>query len=482
MAPIVPGDLEQALSAQERGETTLDAVEYGREGPFVRLRAHPVEAVQTWRDMFEVAGFHKRSKLMWLLEDLCIPESTDVLTDLASESLPPRTPQAGHHMQTPRMRAEMIQAQAFRALGKVSGSGCDSLEAPTATRSADAVTTLEAWVFDSSVHHSQRRLAGEALLTDHAARAATLRTSLPADEQWMLTPFDERRVEMVVEDTPPDRVPKSQRVEASDTENSSEEETTGTGTTWAISSLCRITVLVGWPSNGDDFVSQWIALWAWFTGEGCTQLRSRYDSDVNFQNNTWDEEFGYYYECSDNRPFKRMINALFILEHASSTPNPTGDYSGGVIHWAWDYIKRETPEFEGSCSTNGAGYYSAGWWPWGDEYIALRLPLWPHSVVVRSSIILHEARHAGGYSHNASDSSCPAGGSCDSHYGYHGANTIEVQWLAQYYRGGNIADAYLRGRAWLYANLILETGYAQCPNVLLDPNGWFYSVPDACDE
>ncbi|MBL4635042.1 MAG: hypothetical protein JKY56_14305 [Kofleriaceae bacterium] len=508
--PISSLDIENAIASRERGEKTADVMASGElESPLFKLRQSPRATVSAWREVLDqpAVKFSKRGQLFGLLQDLCLVEASDALIDLALRPLPASSAAPSHHALGPRMLADQDRNYVFTTLGKLSGSSCDSLAGQATAGAAKARAQLVRWVQSDSQPRRIRWRAGEALLVNHPSKAAQLRSQMPADLEWMLTPFEERRVEMEVEDTPPDSHPTDSyqpvqnsagQLSGSDTQEGSPislarvvGDDSGIGlapesdnSVQSLPDACAIAVNFGWDSLGDTYVSDWISFFAAWGGETCEDLKVRYYWDVIQDPVTWDEGFGILTACDDRKPYKRTVNSLFLLEHSSSTGVPSGDYSGGVIHWAYDYIKNVTPEYETTCYQGDdwvARYQNGGWWWWPqDERIQLTLGLWDFAVSIRSGIILHEARHADGYSHNVANSSCPAGGSCDSHYGYHGANTLQIQWYAQYYRSGIFADTYLRGQALQAANFYLRMNYAECPDVQLDSNGLFYGTPGIC--
>lgn len=483
-------DIQEGLNALELGDETAIVYAEGLESALLRLREEPSDTLATWRGVYDqhlaVEDFDVRFSLIYMLSDLCLTEATDTLIELAAQPVPERSEHSGCSDMTPHTMADRAQELSIGALGRVTGASCGELPDRDQYLSERGRDTLGTWVLDASLSKRMRQLAGEALLEDHEELAAQLRAQLVADDEWMLTPYEERRVEMVVDNTPPTQ-PLQAKVGKAGPVTSGPSDSLAVAQSnepLYISASCAATVNAGWNTNatGDDFVASNISWGAWLGSETCGELHSRYDSEVVFQNNTWDEGFGWNTPCDDRKPMKRAVNGLWVLENASTSPNAHGDFSGGVINWAYDYIKHKTPEFEGSCGVGNiaATTYTNDWcfWPFcGDERIELHLPMWAQNVAVRAGLLVHEARHAGGYSHNASAASCPAGGSCDSAYSYRGANTLEVQWLAQYFRANNASNAAMRLAARSRANNVLRNSYAQCPNVQLDSNGWFYSVP-----
>lgn len=94
---------------------------------------------------------------------------------------------------------------------------------------------------------------------------------------------------------------------------------------------------------------------------------------------------------------------------------------------------------------------------------------------------MHEVRHIAGYDHVA-DADCPRQESCDSRYSYRGANTISVQWIAQFVRTGRHKTDFMKEDSLSYANHVLGRRYRTCPELLLSPDGYFYSAgPTACE-
>ena len=466
--------IDDALGAVMAGDDTASAVSSDETAALSRLRANPHRALRTWRRSLAAdASPHRQAGLVFLVADLCLAEAIGDLADVAERDLPPKQTDARHGEVRMRQRAIRVQAHAVRGIGRLSSSSCDALSVvPAAERRAMALDLLEQWVFEAP-ELRLRHQAAEALLVHHPRRAARLRRDLAPSEDWLLTPFEDRRVEPVVHDDTPDTValvaggtvPMAKTVEA------------------AAAASCPFSLR---PTNetGDNFFYNVTRGYGLGTGETCTQLGERYANEAHFQRNTWDDGFGIDDPCDERRPFKRTVNALWILENSPETPSD--DYSQGVIHWAYDYVKKQTRhhELEGSCEYSEVlgRTHCTSWWcryvdPTSDMRIELLLRSFDEDVIGRAINILHEARHAGGYGHN-SKSTCD---SCDTSYSYRGANTLSVQWLAQYIRIGRFKIAWLGTAAQYHANEILRTRYRDCPNMQVSPSGWLVDAPGLCD-
>ncbi len=455
----------------------------------IRLRTYPKQAIAAWKRHYQTASsFYQRSYLLFVLGELCIPEGFDALSEIANIQPAGSKQSPGHHLPSPYAKQEMLQRTSFRGMTKIAGPVCSAINRRRYSTSSgqNYANTFEQWLFDKSGSKDFRRYAGEALLVAFPERAAQLRQDLSSDKQWMLTPFEERRVTMEVFDHPPDFDGSSRSdIDSSDVARHTTQRILPTVPLEAISDSCKDKLDTGFKNfDGDSYLDNVMYWRAWFGIESIWGMQKRYDRLIDFQDNTWDEGFGWNDVTNNSKPFRRALNSLFLIEHAGPSPNPPGDYSGSIINYAWDYVQRKTPEFEGSCATNSFATAYTCWlgiqW-FCDEKIVLKMRLWDTSPPVRAGTIIHETRHSAGYDHNGGDN-CPEGVSCDYQYSDGRANTREIQWLAQYYRMGKHATASMKEAALREANRILKWHFVVCPKVQLDEeNAYFYREPELCD-
>lgn len=189
----------------------------------------------------------------------------------------------------------------------------------------------------------------------------------------------------------------------------------------------------------------------------------------------WDEGFGYYRACDPRSPLSRTFNAIYILYYSWDPANPQ--------FW----VPKRVPILQ------AGGYWSATrnkqlWarcgpakgpiathyrepWPLG-VFVTERTHLYAgfffgfdikdgkrvgdrvyNTPISRAATLVHEAthnlkRHNGG-------SGCRAHKSCDSHWGYYGANTYQVAWLLQFRERSRLANTHSRDWAGELANIKL---------------------------
>ncbi len=317
--------------------------------------------------------------------------------------------------------------------------------------------------------------AAEQLLVFQAEQASELRLQVRSDRAKLLEPIELRTMKPFVEDTGP---PKPS---ATTLERYSECDPGGN-----YSSDCEAPFNYDPYRDGYVFIQNAIAFNASFLDEDdCSSLAAKYDNEIDLENGTWDDGFGIHQPCDPTKPFARTVDALWLLENSSSN-NSSGNYSGGVIHWAYDYVKKESPEIEGSCSGDAMAGATSGFWCdialfFCDERIELMANFHVQSAPVRASTILHEVRHIDGYDHDAGKD-CPRGGSCDSRYSYRGANTLSIQWLAQFVRMGRYTTPFMKEDVLSFANHVLARRYRTCPDFSLSPQGNFYwTGPSQCE-
>ncbi len=465
-------DIDGALKRIYLGDDTYSDVQRGRTTPLTTLVDNPAGAT-AWlsaynRTLKEDAG--RRSALLFLAGNACLDALVEPLAAIVEEE---------QHMEFAAVESCQGEAPpdiplapfAVKAIGEITGKQCAELGSDS--QNVDlGISLLANWV--KRGHNGVHLKAAEQLLRHQPTHATRLRPELDARRSILLEPLEHRRFEPYVDDSGP-RPPTAETLARYDECDPQRE----------YSSACEPPYDFALdPGRGDTFVQERIASIASQGGEDCVASSSRYHYEVGFQYNTWDDGFGVGDSCNPEKPYARAMNAVWLLEQ-SSFNNPPGDYSDGVIHWAYDYVKSVTPEIEANCSEGAmATYTGGGWcdlWPWCDERIVLRANFHRVSLPVRAAGLLHEARHAGGYDHDAGDD-CPRGGSCDSEYSYRGANTISVQWAAQFVRIGRHSTALMRESALTYANHVLHKRYRRCSTFSLNEAGWFHETGEtSCD-
>ena len=154
-------------------------------------------------------------------------------------------------------------------------------------------------------------------------------------------------------------------------------------------------------------------------------------NDFDMERDDWDGGFGYNAPCNENLPLGRTFNALNLLDFFG-TSKPSG--SNNWLPYFYDYAA-DTDELLGRCGSGCPGFCPgcgqqtfATHFDGIDEYIELYWPFfYNQNVFQRAGTIVHEARHDD-KGHDGG-TACGNGGSCDSTWGYNGANRYQILYL-----------------------------------------------------
>jgi hypothetical protein len=220
-------------------------------------------------------------------------------------------------------------------------------------------------------------------------------------------------------------------------------------------------------------------------GALCTQASiNQHWDDFDFDKGDWDDGFGWDEACNINQPLARTFNALNLLDFFG-TSMPAG--SSNWLPWFYAYSSDEIDELDAGCDFGQAnGCTNARTWTGAqDNRTELYWPFYYATVMnvpARASTIVHEARHAGGKSHNCTG--CANGGSCDSSWAYSGANYLQILYLWWVRAQGTGLTTAVRGMAQTRGNVLLGNRFCSGPptnqQVLgagaANPNGAF-SIP-----
>lgn len=214
--------------------------------------------------------------------------------------------------------------------------------------------------------------------------------------------------------------------------------------------------------SGDTFYRQ-------FT---CNQTYiNQFWSHFDFDKDDWDNGFGYEAACDINRPLNRTFNALYLLAYsAQDFAKKTTDFSGNALRWGYPYSATKIDELDGRC---GSGNKNTGprattyWGPFVDDRTVLQWPFfYGENVVQRAGTIVHEARHADGKGHNGG-TGCPRKASCDTSWGYQGANMYQVLYLWWFRLDGTRTTSAMRNFAKLEAQNIIDRGFNVNPGFII---------------
>ena len=180
-----------------------------------------------------------------------------------------------------------------------------------------------------------------------------------------------------------------------------------------------------------------------------------------FQNNYWDDGFGYEDPCNRNLPLNRTMNALWVLCYSADDYN-NDEYSNNCLHWARRYTWNQIDTLRSLCGDGTLIGQASG------SNVDLFLGFWyQYNTVSRAAILLHEARHIGGKSH---DAQFPAGSvygagedGADSTWGYEGAWMYETLYLWWFFADGRRTTQALRDRARQEGNVNIDNAFATHP-------------------
>jgi hypothetical protein len=215
-------------------------------------------------------------------------------------------------------------------------------------------------------------------------------------------------------------------------------------------------------ASGDNFYgsrisSQKFRDWAW--------------KSHGFKKKYWDQGFGFEDPSNTDLALARTFNAIWLLNYSYSPKDEShkGD-DIDIIRWAGRYVYEHVDELQAKCGKEdgpGATAKHSGWNIF-DKRVELYLNFfYGPSVVVRAGLLLHEARHMGGKSHNAKfpKGSCFGEGKkgADSDWGYYGAWTYEVLYLWSFSLYAVNTTQAMRDLAKQEANSVLDNAFAKTP-------------------
>lgn len=190
----------------------------------------------------------------------------------------------------------------------------------------------------------------------------------------------------------------------------------------------------------------------------------------DFDKGDWDDGFGYDDPCNVNQPLARTFNALYLLAYsAQDYATSTGDFSGNALRWGYPYSATKIDELDGRCGSGdrNSGARATTYTGLQDNRTVLKWPFFYGEVVVeRAGTVLHEARHAGGKSHNGG-TGCPRKASCDTSWGYEGANMYQVLYLWWFRVAGTRTTTAMKNRARSEAQSIIDRGFNTNPGFVI---------------
>ena len=180
-----------------------------------------------------------------------------------------------------------------------------------------------------------------------------------------------------------------------------------------------------------------------------------------FQNNFWDDGFGYEDPCNRDLPVNRTMNSLWVLCYSADDYN-NDEYSNNCLHWARRYTWNQIDSLRSRCGDGTLIGQASG------SNVDLFLGFWyDYNAISRAAILLHEARHLGGKGH---DAQFPAGSvygegddGADSTWGFEGAWMYETLYLWWFFADGRRTTQALRDRAREEGNVNIDNAFATHP-------------------
>ena len=173
----------------------------------------------------------------------------------------------------------------------------------------------------------------------------------------------------------------------------------------------------------------------------CSQPRSSTGpwAAHGFQQDYWDEGFGYEAACDTNKALARTFNAIWLLNY-SAEDYWNEDWGNNILHWGRRYVRDQIDDLRARCGDGSAIATAFGAPSWTTASSCTSGSSTPTGVVLRAGTLIHEARHMGGKSHNAK---FPAGSvygagkdGADSNWGYGGAWMYNALYLWWFYADG----------------------------------------------
>jgi hypothetical protein len=190
----------------------------------------------------------------------------------------------------------------------------------------------------------------------------------------------------------------------------------------------------------------------------------------DFDKGDWDNGFGFEAACDLNRPLARTFNALYLLAFSAEdyAKNPR-DFSGNALRWGYPYSATMIDELDAECGTGNpaTGFRALTYTGFQDNRTVLQWPFFYGEIVIeRAGTIVHEARHAGGREHNGG-SHCPRLLSCDTNWGYEGANMYQALYLWWFYVAGTRTTTGMKDYARQEAQRIIDRAFVTNPGYVI---------------
>jgi hypothetical protein len=184
------------------------------------------------------------------------------------------------------------------------------------------------------------------------------------------------------------------------------------------------------------------------------------------QKSYWVNGFGWHEPCNTDRPLARTFNACWLLTY-SAADYQNDSWNSPILNWARRYVRNNIPRLRARCG-DGSAVARSFKGLFVTNRVELYLPFfYSYGVPERAGILLHEARHQGGKSHNAKfppgSVFGPGTSGADSSWSYQGAWMYEALYYWWFYAEGARTTSAMRQRARQEGNLIINNAFATHP-------------------
>ena len=189
-----------------------------------------------------------------------------------------------------------------------------------------------------------------------------------------------------------------------------------------------------------------------------------------FRKSYWDDGFGYYDVCNNDKALARTLSALWLLNY-SAEDYSNEQWSNNILHWGRRYVRNQIDDLRSKCGDGSA--YATSWSGFFvDDRIELYLGFFYRlDVAGRAGTLVHEARHQGGKGHNAKFPSWSAYGpgksGADSDWDYNGAFMYGALYLWWFYADGQRTTAAMRNSAKQRAQFYIDNAFATHPGFVI---------------
>ena len=189
-----------------------------------------------------------------------------------------------------------------------------------------------------------------------------------------------------------------------------------------------------------------------------------------FRKKYWDDGFGYYDVCNNNKPLARTLSAIWLLNY-SADDYWNEQWSNNILHWGRRYVRNQVDDLRSKCG-DGSAIATSFSGIFVDDRIEVYMGFfYNRDLPSRAGTLIHEARHQGGKSHNARFPSWSAYGSgkkgADSSWGYQGAWMYHALYLWWFYADGRRTTTAMRARARQRAQFTIDNAFRTHPGFVI---------------